>query len=446
LALAGCSSGAESGDGTALVVWSLENQTDRVRAAQAASDRFTAQTGIAVQVVATDENQFTQLITSAAAAGELPDVIGAVPIAPVWQMAASDLVDREAAAGVVEALGAETFAARSLELTRDEEQQLAIPSDAWPMLLVYRKDLFEAAGLAPPETFERIRQAAQRLAGPGMAGITMATVPDESFTAQTFEHLALGNGCELVDDAGRVSLDSPSCVEAFRFYQDLVRGYSVAGAQGVESTRATYFAGQAAMMVWSSFILDELAGLRSDAVPSCSQCAADPAFLARNSGFVTAVRGPGGVEPAGYADVTSWVIPSGGPNTEAAERYVQFMMDEGYLDWLAVAPEGKFPARTGTSAEPQRFLEGWSALPAGVDTKRPLGEVYTADVVDALRASPATVRRWGIAQGEGELVGAALGELAVPRALNALVTGQTDPAGAARQATDAITSIQASLG
>jgi multiple sugar transport system substrate-binding protein len=442
--LGACSSGEDSGEVT-LTVWSLENQTERVQAAQATADKFTAQTGIKVRVVATDENQFTQLITSSAAAGELPDAIGALSVAAVWQMAANDLLDTDAAGEVVRDLGQDTFAARTLELTRNGDRQLAVPSDAWPMLLVYRKDLFDAAGLPAPDTFDRIRQAAQRLHAGEVAGITMSTVPDDAFTAQTFEHFGLGNDCQLVDNAKQVKVDSPSCVDTFRFFGDLARQYSVAGAQGVDSTRATYFAGRAAMLVWSSFILDELAGLRNDAKPSCPQCAADPEWLAKNSGFVTTIKGPNGPQPAAYGELTSWVLPKDGRNTDAAKRYVRFMMDEGYLDWLGIAPEGKFPAREGNSGDPQRFVNGWDNLPAGVDTKRPLGEIYPAPVMEALRSSPGAIRRWGITEGQGELVGATLGELVVPKAVNALASGQTDAAGAAKQAADAVRAIQDSM-
>ena len=70
------------------------------------------------------------------------------------------------------------------------------------------------------------------------------------------------------------------------------------GAQDVDTTRASYFAGQAAMIIWSSFILDEMAGLRNDALPTCPECKKNPAFLAENSGVVTSIQGPSGSEPA----------------------------------------------------------------------------------------------------------------------------------------------------
>ena len=79
---------------------------------------------------------------------------------------------------------------------------VAVPSDGWVQLLVYRTDLFEAAGLAVPDNYEAIREAALALNSDDMAGIVAATGPADSFTQQTFEYFAVGNGCEVVDDAG----------------------------------------------------------------------------------------------------------------------------------------------------------------------------------------------------------------------------------------------------
>src|SRR5215218_8639037 len=105
-ALTGCGGddGGESGGGT-LTVWSLENQTDRVQATQKIADKFTAATGTKVKIVATDENQFSSLITSAAAAGTMPDVVGALPLAAVAQMAGNDLLDNDATKAVIDQLG-----------------------------------------------------------------------------------------------------------------------------------------------------------------------------------------------------------------------------------------------------------------------------------------------------------------------------------------------------
>ncbi|MBQ0906918.1 extracellular solute-binding protein [Micromonospora sp. U21] len=444
-ALVGCGDGEDSSDANTLTVWSLENQTDRVQATQAIADKFTQQTGIQVKIVATDENQFTSLITSAAAAGTLPDVVGALPLASVAQMASNDLLDTKAAASVVDELGRDTFSARALELSSQDGNQLAVPSDGWAQLLFYRKDLFGQAGLQAPDTFDRIRQAAQKLNTGDMAGMAIATVPNDAFTAQSFENFALGNGCQLVDDAKKITLDSPQCIETFQLYSDLARKWSVPGAQDVDTTRATYFSGKSAMVVWSSFLLDEMAALRNDALPTCPQCKQDRTFLAKNTGIVTAVAGPNG-QPQGFGEITSWAITNTGEDTANARKFTQFMMNEGYPQWLGIAPEGKFPVRKGDKSDPAKFTTAWNGLPAGVDTKKPLGEVYPADVLAALSKSPDTFQRWGFPQKQGALVGATLGELPVPKAINALTNGESDAAAAAKRAAEDVRTIQKSIG
>jgi multiple sugar transport system substrate-binding protein len=162
LVLSACGGGGGDGGGGGpqqITVWTGDTLPDRVAATEAITERFTQQTGIAVELVGVDEDQFNQLLTSAAAAGELPDVVGSQPLAAVRTLAANDLVDVEATAAVIEALGADSFDQRALELTREGEEQLAVPSDAWSQLLYYRRDLFQAAGLAPPTTYDEIRAA-----------------------------------------------------------------------------------------------------------------------------------------------------------------------------------------------------------------------------------------------------------------------------------------------
>jgi multiple sugar transport system substrate-binding protein len=447
--LAACGSGDGGGggggdEGGPLTVWTLENLPDRLAAQEEIAAAFTESSGIEVELVGIDEDQFNQLLTSSAAAGELPDVIGALPLAGVQALATNELLAPDVAADVVEGLGADTFSEQALELTRDGDTQLAVPSDGWAQLLVYRKDLFDAAGLAAPATYADILAAAQALDSPETAGFTGATAPNDAFTQQTFEHLALGNGCQMVDDGGEVTLDSDPCVAAFEFYDQVISDYSVSGTQDVDTTRAAYFAGQAAMVVWSSFILDEMAGLRADALPTCPECSADPAFLAKNSGVVTAIAGPDGGEGAQFGEIVSWAVTADA-QTDAATDFVTYMMEDGYEQWIGFSPEGKVPTRQGTADEPTRFIDAWATLPAGVDTKAPLSDFYSAEVLDALRTAPDTISPWGIPQGQGALVGASLGELPVPQAISAMTGGELDPQQAAQQAADALREIASSL-
>ncbi len=452
LALAACGGGGDDGGGDdgggdaaggeSIVLWTADNLPDRVAATEAILADFTAASGIEVELVGVAEDQFNQLLTSAAAAGELPDVIGSISLAQIRTLAANELVDTEASAAVVDALGEDTFSARALEMTRDGDEQLGIPSESWVQLLYYRTDLFEAAGLDVPETYEDIMAAAEALDSPEVAGFVGANLPGDTFTQQTFEHIALGNGCQLVDDEGEVTFDSDECVGALQFYGDLLQNYSAVGAQDVDTVRASYFAGQAAMAIWSTFLLDELAGLREDAKPTCPECVADPTFLSANTGVVTSIQGPDG-EPATFGEITNWAITDGSA-TESATALVEYMLSDGYEPWIAIAPEGKVPVRFGTEDDATEFSDIWATLPVGVDTKAPLADFYGDEVIDVLAAGPEGLSRWGITQGQGDLIGASLGEMPVAAAVSE-VTGGADPQGAAETAAEALRSIQDSL-
>jgi len=433
-------SGGASGS---ITFWTAEDNAERVAATQTIIDAFTAKTGIQVEMVAIAEDQLQAQITAASAGGTLPDVYGALSLGFTHSLAADGLVDSAATQAVVDALGADTFSPRALELDTADGQLVGIPSDSWAQLLVYRKDLFEAAGLAVPNTFDAISAAATALNKDNVAGIVAATGPGDSFTQQTFEYFALANGCQLTDDAGNVTLTSPECVDTFKFYTDLIKNGSVAGVQDADTTRAAYFAGDAAMIVWSSFLLDELAGLRNDALPTCPECTSDPLFLANNSGIVTGISGPSGT-PTQFGELVSFVIGKDA-NTAAAEAFVQYMMSDGYVDWLGLAPEGKFPTRLGTAANPTEYADAWGTLEAGVDTKKPLGDIYPKDVIDTLTQSANTMNRWGFPQGQGDLVGPLLVELPIPKALGEALDGSATPEEAAANAQADVEEIKASL-
>jgi multiple sugar transport system substrate-binding protein len=427
-----CGGGGKKDRGTSLTFWTAEDNPDRVKATQAIINRFEQQTHSKVKLVAIGEDQLQSQIASASAAGTLPDVLAAVSLGFMHSLAADGITDPDAAAAVLDTLGRQTFSRRALSLVEANGRPVAVPSDSWTQLLVYRKDLFDQAGLAAPTTLDAIRAAATKLEDNGMAGIVAATKPGDSFTQQTFEYLAVANHCQLTNQAGAITLTSKPCVDTFQFYVDLIHKASVQGGQDATSTRTAYLAGKAAMVIWSSFVLDELAGLSNDARPTCPQCRADPSFLADHSGIVTAIKGPHGTQPSQFGELTCFAITKDA-NKDAA-KLVEFLMNDGYLDWLALAPEGKVPVRTGTGAEPGKFTDAWNHLKTGVENRKPLSELYPPGVLKVLATSTDTMNRWGFPQGQGRLVGAQLAELPIPKALAAALNGTLSATAAAEQA------------
>jgi multiple sugar transport system substrate-binding protein len=456
LAGAGCGGGGGDGGGggenscgagqedNALTIWTTEDIADRVDAQKKILDAWAQKNGATVKLVAIAEDQLTTVLTSAAAANDLPDAIAALSLNGMNQLRTDELVDPDAAKEVVDGLGADTFFKRTLELTSVDGEQIAVPSDGFSNLLFYRKDLFQAAGLPEPKTYADIQNAAKALKKGKTAGIVAATAPADSFTNQTFEFVAVANGCQLVDGSGNLTLNSPQCQETFDFYGNLIKDYSVPGNQDADTTRGTYFSGDAAMMIWSSFLLDELAGLRNDALPTCAQCKKDPQWLAKNTGILTQMQGPSGPNPAAWGEVVSWnILKDASPKTK---DLVTYMMSDGYLPWLEIAPEGKMPARSGTSANPKEYADGWIKLTAGVDKKEPLTEIYPAEVLNTIVASSGNFERWGIPQGQGELAAAVAGQYVVPQALAKMLNSGASAADTANQAQKGAEQVKKDLG
>lgn len=429
--------------GASIVFWSTEDQPARAERTQAIIDGFTAATGIEVELVLVGENNMDSVMAANFAAGTLPDVVFfPLDFAAGWE--AEGILDPAAAQAVIDALDASTFSEGALSLVDSGGGPAAVPSDGWGQFIVYRADLFDQLGLAPPTDFASIRAAAEALQEAGLIGIMSGTDPGQVFTQQTFEQFALANGVSLTDAEGNVTLNTPEMVEALEFYTSLMTDVGPNDtATFWDQSRALYFAGDAGMTVWSPFIMDEMAGLRDSVLPTCDECADDPAFLARNSAFAAAFAGPSGA-PAQYGQVSYMGITSGA-DTEAAQQFVEYWLSDGYLDWLGVAAEGKFPMRRGTVDNPSEYIEGWGQLEVGVDTRAPLSDFYSAEVLDNLIQGANNIDRWGFTEGQGQLVSAIYSELVVPQAIADIIDGFLTPEEAAEQLQQQVEEIQAAL-
>ena len=111
----------------------------------------------------------------------------------------------------------------------------------------------------------------------------------------------MANGVSPVDTNGFSPLEEKATTEVLEFYKKLAKS-SPEGELFWKQSREVYFAGKAAMIIWSPFILDELAGLRDSAPPTITD---DPtsAELASKTGIVTTFGGPSNPSGAAWADI-----------------------------------------------------------------------------------------------------------------------------------------------
>jgi multiple sugar transport system substrate-binding protein len=381
----------------ALRFWTTEEQPDRLAKQEAMAKEFEAKSGVAVEVIPVTEKDLGKRTTAAFAAGDLPDVIYHT-LQYVLPWAEAGILDTEANNEVVEDLGKGTFAPGALNMAMFDGDVAAVPVDGWTQMIVYRKDLFEAKGLAAPTTYANILAAAKALHNPpNMYGFVAATKVDENFMSQVLEHVFLANGVSPVNAKGVAKLETGPTTAVLDFYKGIAK-VSPPGELYWKQSREIYFAGKAAMIIWSPFILDELAGLRDSAPPTINS---DPTSreLASKTAVVTTVAGPDNAKGAAWADIRYFGVTSDA-DTENAQAFVKFSVDEGYTKTLSIAPEGKFPVRRGDKMNATKFVDAWSKLPVGIDRKAPLADLYPPEVIGAIVAGLETADRWGVKEGQ----------------------------------------------
>ena len=440
--LLGSSLALALGAGAALAdirFWTTEEQPDRLAKQQQMAAEFEAATGIAVEVIPVTESELGTRATAAFAASDLPDVIYH-PLSYALPWLEAGILDGDAASEAIEALGPDTFAAGTLGMVATEDGWASVPSDGWTQMIVYRKDLFDAAGLEPPTTYANVVAAIEALHNPPeMFGFVAATKVDEAFMSQVLEHVFLANGATPVDADGFKGFDEARTTEVLDFYKAIAEA-SPPGELYWDQSRTLYFAGDAAMIIWSPFILDELAGLRDSAPPTINDDPTSPE-LASKTGIVTNFAGPSNPEGAAWSSTNFFGITADA-NTDEAIAFVEYSMGEGYTDTLSIAPEGKFPVRRGTAENPTAFVDAWAGLPVGVDRKAPLGDLYPAEMIGEIVAGLDVAQRWGVAEGQLALASKIINSQAINRVVRDYIDGNIDAAAAVAAMNDELARIE----
>ena len=403
--------------------WTTEEQPARLAKQKAMAEDFKKRTGHIVEVIPVSEKDLGKRATAAFAAGDLPDVIYHT-LQYVLPWAEAGILDVETNEDIVNELQKSTFAPGAITMAQYNGKTAAVPVDGWTQMVVYRKDLFDKAGLAAPNSYKNIEAAIEKLhSPPNMYGFVAATKVDENFMSQVLEHVFLANGVSPVNSKGFTPLNEKATTEVLNFYKKIAKA-SPAGELYWKQSRAIYFAGKAAMIIWSPFILDELAGLRNSAPPTINNDPTSKA-LAQKTGIVTTFGGPSNPGGAAWADIRYFGVTSDA-NTDVASEFVKYSMKDGYTATLSIAPEGKFPVRRGEPLDTSKYVTAWSKLPVGVDRKAPLSELYSPTTINKIVAGLETADRWGVSEGQLSLASKIINSQIINRIVREFIDDQID--------------------
>jgi len=147
-----------------------------------------------------------------------------------------------------------------LRFQRVGNRILGLPYHDGPECLIYRRDLFDEAGLPPPRSWDEFHETARRLHRPeeNRYGTIFAGFPDGHNTVYDFCLQVWSRGGNLLDSQGCIRLDSDAAREGLQFYRRIVRDAAAVHPRCAEfdSVKSGYaFAnGEAALMVnWFGF-------------------------------------------------------------------------------------------------------------------------------------------------------------------------------------------------
>ncbi len=320
--------------------WTTDNEEERVNTYEAVAAAYmAANPTVDLRIIPIEEAGVSQRIATARAANRLPDIVR-MGIERVATFAADGILDQDAAEAVIASIGEDDFRDGPLQMVTDPAtgKRAALPYDGWIQAIWYRSDVFDELGLNAPVTWDDISAACTATPGTGglLYGMTIGSDPGQNYGHQIFEQVAISNDAWPFDAAGNVTFDTPEMTEALAWYTSL-QDCSTPGPQYWRGAREGYEYDQAAMLFYSTYIMDDLVDGSGLEAGGQAELAFDD--LALRTGFAPMMEGPNGA--ASYGQLVTLAIMDGAD--PEAQDVIEFFLTEGYQDVLALAPFGKVP-------------------------------------------------------------------------------------------------------
>ncbi|KHJ55285.1 sugar ABC transporter substrate-binding protein [Aureimonas altamirensis] len=230
----------------------------------------------------------------------------------------------------------------------------AAPFYAESAMTLYRKDLFEAAGLTMPEapTWQFIAEAAEKIkaSNPDVYGICLRGKPGWGENMAFLGSMARSFGANYFDADWQPQFESEGWKTAVAMYVDLMTKYGPPGAasNGFNENLSLFNQGRCAMWmdatVAASFVTN----------PKESQVADKVGFAPFPCGIENCPN-----SGANWLWAWSLAIPAGSQKAEAAETFISWATSKAYLDLVAQK-------------------EGWANVPPGTRTSLYENSEYTS--------------------------------------------------------------------
>ena len=334
LGVTACGTGSSGNSGLQIILTTNPWSTEIVERLS----EFEEQSGIDVEVtqLTREQAQSTLTVKLKAGASDLdvymyaPPQLGLQYAENGWML---DLTDRVTGN---DEFGWDDFMPATREAVTYEDRVYGIPTVTEREVLFYRKDLFEAAGLEPPTTFEELEAAAAELEGDGVTGYIARAEPSAAITQ--FSGFLYGYGGDFITD-GEASINTDEAIAAYQTYGDLYREHGPVGLVGTTQELVAMFQqGSAAMMIDAEVWWGQLVDPESSSVP------------AEDVGVAPLPGGPAGSRPYNIPSQALGINPDTSMEDEAWE-FVQWATSPEMV--FDIQQSGVFGARQSVWDDPE---------------------------------------------------------------------------------------------
>jgi len=252
LALTACS-GDSGDDANKKITFMFRGGTDEKAAYQAAIDKYTEATGVQVDVIVTDADQYGTKLQAAVAGNNVPDVFY-IEQASLQSYVASgvlaDITDQVEASGVdldnIWQYGVDSYRFDGTLQGTPDGRLYGLPKDVGPFSFGYNKTMLEAAGIELPDedtplTWDEFVEICHQLTtdtdGDGEVD-QWGTGLNVQWNLQS---MVWSNGGDWVnEDRTEVTVDTPEFAEALQKFADLTNVEQVTPSAGDAQTLDTY--------------------------------------------------------------------------------------------------------------------------------------------------------------------------------------------------------------
>jgi multiple sugar transport system substrate-binding protein len=249
---AACSTGGGGGSSEGLT-FMFRGGDDEKAAYQEAINRFTEDTGVEVEVIVTDADQYATKLQAAVAGNNVPDVFY-IEQANLQSYVTSgilmDITDQVAEQGVdldnLWEYGVDSYRYDGKLQGTPEGRLYGLPKDVGPFAMGYNKTMLEEAGIPLPdpdqpmtwdEWLQVLKQLTQDTDGDGELD-QWGTGLNVQWNLQSF---VWSNGGDWTnEDRTQVTVDTPEFAEALQFFTDLTTEHQVTPNPEQAQTLDTY--------------------------------------------------------------------------------------------------------------------------------------------------------------------------------------------------------------